>query len=1325
MKISALAAVALALALSCTAAAHGQSCYTPITSWQGTYSMSGSGGGTDQFGMFNWTMSQQATGTPNMVGGSSSCTTASWLGPDLGATGSAHDVGQAPCGDNGTETETFSGGPILLSEAVIGIDTVAGTYLFVPDPIVSATETDSGCGATNTGNIVVQIAPFDANCSNPTIPFPKNPLPPTIQSLSLDTSVSGVAVCPYGIPGTWDFSFNLLPVVNADKDCKEEGGSTVGCRNQSLGEDLPIVGTSFLLHYEGSRSASVGASTIASNDALMIGGWTISVHHAYDSISNTLFLGDGGQRNGYQLGTPVTYLGNTLVTSENGSEVYVFSSTGQHLQTLRTLTGALVYQFGYDSKNNLITITDASGNITTIKRNAAGHATSIVSPYAQTTVLTLDKKFFLTQVKDPLGNISSFTNTPAGVLIARTDANGNDYNYTYDDNGKLIKDADPVGGYHALARTNATSGLGWTVAHQTAMGVSSSYDSSFVLPWVQTPTSPYNSQETNQLPNGLQSTTSTSLQNGNLTQSTTLPNGVTESQTYGPDPIWGLQSPVVTSATLKQGSLTMTRTGSRATTLATPGNPFSVATQTDTDTINGRVYTTTFTGATRTNTYKSPVNRLVTTVLDAQERPISVQVAGLAAQSLAYTAKGQLASTIQGTRKTTMSYTAKGFVSAVTDPLTQKTSLAYDGDGNLTSTTLPDGRILAQTYDSNGNMLTVTPPGKTAHTFAYSEVDLPIKYTAPGAAAETFTYDLDRNLTSLVRPGGQTISYDYDTANRLTTVTTPTAVNHYTFSATTGNIATAVRGTEHIAYAYNGPLLTKATYTGPVAGNVSRVYNNNFWTTSQSVNGANPIAFHHDNDGLITAAGALTVKRNVNNGLITGTTLGIVTDTRTYNTFGDLTGFTASVSGTPVYRYQVTRNANAMITAKTETIGAATNSYSYAYDVTGRLTGATKNAQANSYTYDTNSNRLTGTTASGTANGTYDAQDRLLTYGSATYTYTVAGDLSSQKIGAQKTTYTYDALGNMTAATLPNGTKITYTIDAENNRVGKSVNGVYATGFLYDDDHIVAQLDGSNQLVSRFVYGTGSAVPTYMIRGLSTYRILADSVGSPVLVIDSATGTVAQQITYDEFGNVLADTNPGFQPFGFAGGLYDQDTKLVRFGVRDYNPAVGRWTAKDPTLFSGGESNLYNYGQSDPINHTDRSGLGDCESDKKEKAKKIAKKIVQKVTGNKVKVGPVNVSLDKPEISTGTSVELKVNGTTVAEVDGEASAEITPSPNPSDPLVNVTVTVTVKIGNLEQKIVDWKTQVGEALTWRPWIDGFQKEFDRADQVCHGACMGNN
>ena len=86
-------------------------------------------------------------------------------------------------------------------------------------------------------------------------------------------------------------------------------------------------------------------------------------------------------------------------------------------------------------------------------------------------------------------------------------------------------------------------------------------------------------------------------------------------------------------------------------------------------------------------------------------------------------------------------------------------------------------------------------------------------------------------------------------------------------------------------------------------------------------------------------------------------------------------------------------------------------------------------------------------------------------------------------------------------------------------------------------------------------------------------------------------GSVSQQLVYDEFGRVLSDTNPGFQPFGFAGGVYDPQVKLTKFGVRDYDAEVGRWTSKDPILFEGGDTNLYGYVVSDPINLIDPNGL--------------------------------------------------------------------------------------------------------------------------------------
>jgi len=86
-------------------------------------------------------------------------------------------------------------------------------------------------------------------------------------------------------------------------------------------------------------------------------------------------------------------------------------------------------------------------------------------------------------------------------------------------------------------------------------------------------------------------------------------------------------------------------------------------------------------------------------------------------------------------------------------------------------------------------------------------------------------------------------------------------------------------------------------------------------------------------------------------------------------------------------------------------------------------------------------------------------------------------------------------------------------------------------------------------------------------------------------------GTVVQRMDYDEFGNVVYDSNPGFQPFGFAGGLYDSATKLLRFGTRDYDASIGRWTSKDQILFHSGVSNLYEYAVGDPLNRADRFGL--------------------------------------------------------------------------------------------------------------------------------------
>jgi hypothetical protein len=127
-----------------------------------------------------------------------------------------------------------------------------------------------------------------------------------------------------------------------------------------------------------------------------------------------------------------------------------------------------------------------------------------------------------------------------------------------------------------------------------------------------------------------------------------------------------------------------------------------------------------------------------------------------------------------------------------------------------------------------------------------------------------------------------------------------------------------------------------------VTGDVSRTYDNNFRVVSQSVNGANTVNYTYDNDGLLTNAGDLSLTRDADNGLLSATTLGTVSDAWTYNTFGEPTNYTAKASGSDAYSATFTRDAWAASPQKNETLGATSHLYVYTYDASGRLTTCPK-----------------------------------------------------------------------------------------------------------------------------------------------------------------------------------------------------------------------------------------------------------------------------------------------------------------------------------------------------------------------------------------------
>jgi hypothetical protein len=95
-------------------------------------------------------------------------------------------------------------------------------------------------------------------------------------------------------------------------------------------------------------------------------------------------------------------------------------------------------------------------------------------------------------------------------------------------------------------------------------------------------------------------------------------------------------------------------------------------------------------------------------------------------------------------------------------------------------------------------------------------------------------------------------------------------------------------------------------------------------------------------------------------------------------------------------------------------------------------------------------------------------------------------------------------------------------------------------------------VDSLGNITTRFVYGSRGNVPDYLIKDSVVYKYITDHLGSVRFVVNLNTGAIVQELEYDEFGKVLKNTNESFQPFTYAGGLYDVQTGLVRFGARDY-----------------------------------------------------------------------------------------------------------------------------------------------------------------------------
>lgn len=312
------------------------------------------------------------------------------------------------------------------------------------------------------------------------------------------------------------------------------------------------------------------------------------------------------------------------------------------------------------------------------------------------------------------------------------------------------------------------------------------------------------------------------------------------------------------------------------------------------------------------------------------------------------------------------------------------------------------------------------------------------------------------------------------------------------------------------------------------------------------------------------------------------------------NQYGDLSKIDYQLSGKSIYVQEFKRNLIGQISEVNR--GEAIQLH---YDKVGRYIGKTKKnspIDLASHIYDKNGNRVKGEEDGQSYVASYDVQDRLISYNGSTYSYGASGELQSVvSPSLELTTYSYNTDGRLIGVSRA-GKQVSYKLDGEGRRIEKRVNGESSRYYVWDGSlRLVGEMNSVGELLSRYIYVGDEHSPTMMEKGSERYIFIKDERGSIEKVVNIKSGEVVEEISYGDWGNIKSDSNAEFQPFRYAGGLYDSDTGLIRFGARDYDPTIGRWTSKDPIGFGGGDTNLYNYVANNPINDTDMSGLAsDC-----------------------------------------------------------------------------------------------------------------------------------
>jgi RHS repeat-associated protein len=865
------------------------------------------------------------------------------------------------------------------------------------------------------------------------------------------------------------------------------------------------------------------------------------------------------------------------VPSGDGKLLYVFDNWARHTFTLDALTGDTIRRMTYDSSGRVTQIMDAYGNQTTLSYSAS--TIDIQAPGGQHTVLNLSGG----QVVSVTGpdTHSDLLSWQSGFLASHTDPMGRTSRYGFDTLGNLSYDQRPDGKRVTLSSTfdlaaqkrvaKMTQPSGRTLQATTTflpdkgsrtVIVGEEGDTSVIRRWAtgdMETTSPDHTvthvtalehpQFTSLVP--LPGLTTVTTPNGIVSQ-TTMTVGVTQGSVpaYGPVRTWN-DTTVTPSGTWLRAWDSLSRTW----TLTDP---------------QGRVS-------------KIFVGRFG--AVDSQRVP------GLPTVSYTRDSRGRTTTVRQGGRVWRTVWGAANTVDSMVDPLGRAISLRWDASMRSLGGTTPDGRTLSLTRWADGSLASLTPSGRKAHQFFTNSLGddslyLPPVVDSTGGGSLLWNWTQDRTLSGMGTPVGS-FSVGRDSLGRVVTVIQPSDTVRIAYDLQ-GRVDSLRRAGQKLAWTWDGTLPLSETWTGAVTGAVSTTWDANFRPTSQTAAG-NTIAYSYDPDGTLTHAGQLLLARDPVSGFASGDTVGSIVHRLGHNGRGEILADTVRNGSVILSLATFTRDSLGRILTKADSLNGSRTNWRYHYDLAGQLDSVWANGSLNAwYGYDSNGVRLRGTGISGV---TVDAQDREIAANGVAFGYDENGQMVSRSNLSGTTRYHYTLQGELLSVKLATGDSISYTLDPAGRRIARSLNGVVTNRWLWDGQlRLVAEIDLTGNLTTRYVYGTQINVPDYMIRNGTTYRLVADQLGSVRLVLNVTTGAVVSSFNYDVWGNITSTINPSFQPFGFAGGLRDDATGLTHFSARDYDPTIRRWTGKDQIGFNGGLSNIYGYVGNDPVNLRDPNG---------------------------------------------------------------------------------------------------------------------------------------